>query len=92
MYLATDGVPSWGAGPQVPSNLRGVGLDIGSNLEQMTQPYVDKAVQGVIDRNWPIFEEKLETSLRPVKAMLGVAAIAAGAAAIFGYLSYQKSR
>lgn len=92
MYLATDGVETWGAGPQVPSNLRGLGVDASSLVAQYVEPYLDKTVQGVINRNWPVFEQKLNESLMPLKVLLGLAVVASGTAAIVGYMSYQKNR
>lgn len=92
MYLATDGIETWGAGPQVPSNLRGLGFDPGSAISQYVEPYLDKAVQGVVNRNWPIFEQKLNESLQPLKVLLGLAVVASGTAAIVGYMNYQKNR
>ena len=89
-FLATDGVQTWGAGPQVPSNLRGLGLDAGSIVSQYVEPYLDKTVQGVINRNWPVFQQKLDASLKPLMVLLGLTVVASGTAAIMGYLNYQK--
>lgn len=89
-FLATDGLQTWGAGPQVPSNLRGLGLDVGSMVGQYVEPYLDKTVQGVINRNWPVLEQKLNASLKPLMMLMGLAVVASGTAAIVGYLNYQN--
>lgn len=93
-FLAMDG--AWGPAATPPPTLRGMGLDLstldptGGMVKQELEKYMDQIIQGAINRNWPIFESKLEKSLEPVKLLIGATAALAGAAAVFSFLAYRK--
>lgn len=80
----------WAAQATVPGNLRGFGLDPSSIVSQYVEPYLDNVVQGVINRNWPTFQQKLDASLSPLKILLGLTVVASGAAAVIGYMNYAR--
>jgi hypothetical protein len=88
--LSGSPITQWGAPPTVPSNLRGLGIDPTSLVSQYVEPYLDKTVQGVINRNWPVLEQKLNESTAPLKLLLGMTVVASGVAAVVGYLNYRK--
>jgi hypothetical protein len=96
-YLDAEGVGSyWGYEPSVPSNLRGLGVDL--DLSSLTQQIgagveqkLDQIVQGIINRNWPLLEQKLDKSMLPIKIMLGLGLAASTSAAVLAYLNYQKT-
>jgi hypothetical protein len=90
-FLSMDGVRSaWAAGPEVPSNLRGIGEDPTGLVSQFVEPELDRVVQGAIDRNWPTLEGKLNESLKSVKVILAGIAVVSGIAAAYSYMSYKK--
>ena len=76
---------------QVPWNLQGVGqMDLVAGLLGAGEQAADQFVTGIINRNWPVLEAKLDKSLLPVKLLLVQAVGAAGVAAAYSVMTYNR--
>jgi len=79
-------------GRKIP--LRGMGDAMSDALQTILatgQPAINQASGIVLNAMWPALQAKLDEQLKPIKYFMGATAVAASVAAIFAFLTWNKS-